>query len=144
MKILFLCPKNYFFLDCYLLAETENCNRDANVTAVFRLWKCIDLVQKNRWFKIYAAIVILDSISISMTRGAGFYWSKKHLSHWLAQKKAVNSKSFLESVGDRWQASVFSYGLLWPSHGFLLFFIVFYGRILSFLEVIDPNSFGLV
>ena len=36
------------------------------------------------------------------------------------------------------------YGILWPSYGFLSHFMVFYGRISSFLAVIDPNSFGLV
>ena len=40
--------------------------------------------------------------------------------------------------------SVFLHGHLWPSYGFLLHFMVFYGRVSPFLAVIDPNSFGLV
>ena len=39
---------------------------------------------------------------------------------------------------------VFLYGLLWHSYGFQSHFMVFNGRISSFLAVIDPNSFGLV
>ena len=34
--------------------------------------------------------------------------------------------------------------LLWPCYGPISHFMVFYGRIFSFLAVIDPNSFGLV
>ena len=36
------------------------------------------------------------------------------------------------------------YCLVWPFYGRKWHFIVFYGRILSFLVVIDPNSFVLV
>ena len=36
------------------------------------------------------------------------------------------------------------YGLVWPCYGPMSHFMVFYGRILSFLAVIDQNSFGLV
>ena len=35
-------------------------------------------------------------------------------------------------------------GLVWPFDGLKWHFMVFYGRISSFLAVIDPNSFGLV
>ena len=36
------------------------------------------------------------------------------------------------------------YGLVWSFYGLKWHFVVFIGRILSFLAVIDPNSFGLV
>ena len=35
-------------------------------------------------------------------------------------------------------------GLIWPLYGLIQSFMAFYGQILSFLAVIDPNSFGLV
>ena len=35
-------------------------------------------------------------------------------------------------------------GLLWPFYGLIWSFMVFHGRISSFLAVIDQNSFGLV
>ena len=36
------------------------------------------------------------------------------------------------------------FGLVWPFYGLKWHFMVFYGRISSFLVFIDPNSFGLV
>ena len=36
------------------------------------------------------------------------------------------------------------FGLVWRFYGLKWHFMVFYGRISSFLAVIDPNSFGLV
>ena len=34
--------------------------------------------------------------------------------------------------------------MAWPCYGLKLHFMASYGRMLSFLAVIDPNSFGLV
>ena len=45
--------------------------------------------------------------------------------------------------GSLWPSAVL-YGLLWPCYCLILYFMVFYGRISSFLAVKDPNSFGFV